>query len=102
MKSNACGWPEPLRTPSSKIIPRSVLTETVKSGPRLCENTKTLDRDRTSYSFVTALGARIANPINFEIEFENTILVALRVFEFSHSLGQELNGRTTRLCGLIA
>jgi hypothetical protein len=35
---------------------------------------------------VTALGARTANPINFEIEFENIILVALRVFEFLHSL----------------
>ena len=55
--------------------------------PRLCENAKTLDRDRTSYSFNAALAAQAASPFNFEIESENIILVALRVFEFSHSLG---------------
>jgi len=55
--------------------------------PRLCEKAKTLDRDRTSYSFNAALAAKAASPFNFEIEPENIILVALRVFEFSHSLG---------------
>jgi hypothetical protein len=57
-------------------------------GPSLCENAKTLDQDRTSYSFKTALAADTASLFNFEIEPENIILVALRVFEFSHSLGQ--------------
>jgi hypothetical protein len=57
------------------------------SGPRLCEKAKTLDRDRTSHSFNTALGVHAASPFKFEIEFENIILVPLRVFEFSHSLG---------------
>src|SRR5262249_16345146 len=61
--------------------------------PRVCENAKTLNRDRTSYSFETVLAAHIASPFNFEIELENIILVALRVFEFSHSLGQELTSQ---------
>jgi hypothetical protein len=52
-----------------------------------CENAKTLDRDRTSYLFNAALAAKAASSFNFEIEPENIILVALRVFEFSHSLG---------------
>ena len=48
------------------------------------ENAKTLNRDRTSYSFAIVLGAQIASPFNFENELKNIILVALRVFEFSH------------------
>jgi hypothetical protein len=54
-----------------------------------CENAKTLNRDRTSYSFEIVLGAQIASPFNFENELENIILVALRVFEFSHRLGPQ-------------
>jgi len=57
-------------------------------GCGLCENAKALDRDRTSYSFKPAFGARTARPFNIEIQLENIILVALRVFKFSHSLGQ--------------
>jgi hypothetical protein len=45
-----------------------------------------LDRDRTSYSFKVVLGAHAAVLLIFEIELENIILVALRVFEFSHGL----------------
>ena len=48
---------------------------------------KTLDRDRTTHSFNTAFGVHTASPFKFEIEFKNIILVPLRVFEFSHSLG---------------
>jgi len=58
-------------------------------GSRLCENAKTLNRDRTSYSFRTILGAHTASQFNFEIELENIILVELQVFKFSHSLGQQ-------------
>ena len=47
---------------------------------------KALNRDRISYSFEVVLGARITSACNFEIEFRNIILAALRVFEFSHSL----------------
>ena len=40
------------------------------------------------------LAAQAASPFNLEIETENIILVALRVFEFSHSLGQtQTSGR---------
>jgi hypothetical protein len=68
-------------------------------GSSPCENAKTLDRDRTSYSFNTALGAQAASPFTFEIEPENIILVALRVFEFSHSLG---HSRPSRIDGRSA
>jgi hypothetical protein len=60
-----------------------------RPGSSPCENAKTLDRDRTSYSFNATLAAQAASPFTFEIEPENIILVALRVFEFSHSLGQK-------------
>jgi hypothetical protein len=43
----------------------------------LCEKSKTLDCDRISYSFTTALCAHIASRFNFDIESENIILVAL-------------------------
>jgi hypothetical protein len=39
--------------------------------------------------FKTVSSARIASPFNFEVELKNIILVALRDFEFSHSLGQK-------------
>ena len=67
---------------------RAVAHVRASYGPSPCENAKTLDRDRTSYSFNAALAAQTASPFNFEIEPENIILVALRVFEFSHRLGQ--------------
>src|SRR5882724_7823682 len=61
----------------------------VRVGSRLCENTKAINRDRTSYSFKTVSCAHIASAFNFEIEIKNIILVALRTFEFSHGLGQK-------------
>src|SRR5882672_1200252 len=61
----------------------------VRSGSRLCENAKAINRDRTSYSFKTVSCAHIASAFNFEIEIKNIILVALRTFEFSHGLGQK-------------
>jgi hypothetical protein len=41
-------------------------------GLGLCENTKPLDRDRMSYSFKTALGARSEDPFNFESNSRNS------------------------------
>ena len=41
--------------------------------PRLCENAKVFDRDRTSHSFNTALDVHAASLFKFEIEFENII-----------------------------
>jgi hypothetical protein len=59
----------------------------VRLGSRLCENAKAINRDRTSYTFKTVSYAHIASAFNFEIEIKNIILVALRIFEFSHGLG---------------
>jgi hypothetical protein len=53
----------------------------------LCENAKAINRDRASSSLKAVFGAHIASAFNFKIEIENIILVALRTFEFSHSLG---------------
>src|SRR6266849_10122987 len=61
----------------------------ISTLPRLCENAKAINRDRTSYSFKTVSCAHIASAFNFEIEIKNIILVALRTFEFSHGLGQK-------------
>ena len=55
--------------------------------PRLCEKATTLDCDRRSYLFKTAVGAHTARPFSFEAELKNIILVAPRACEFSHSLG---------------
>ena len=76
----------------------------VRKGSWLCENAKTLDRDRTSYSFNAAMAAQTASPFNFEVELKNIILAALRVFEFSHSLGPyrrlgRIPGRTSHELG---
>jgi len=54
---------------------------------------KAINRDRTSYSFKTVSCAHIASAFNFEIEIKNIILVALRIFEFSHSLGHSRSVR---------
>jgi hypothetical protein len=66
----------------------------VRSGSRLCENTKAINRDRTSYSFKTVSCAHIASAFNFEIEIKNIILVALRTFEFSHGLDPNRTSRS--------
>jgi hypothetical protein len=55
--------------------------------PRLCEKSKTLDRERTSYSFKALSAPTPQAQFNFEIEPENIILVALRLFDFPHGLG---------------
>jgi hypothetical protein len=59
----------------------------VRSGSRPCENAKAINRDRTGYSFKAVSCAHIAGAFYFEIEIKNIILVALRIFEFSHGLG---------------
>jgi hypothetical protein len=66
-------------------------------GPGCVRNAKTLNRDRTSYSFEIVLGAQIASPFSFEDGLKNIILVALRVFEFSHSLGPSAKWRQRSL-----
>src|SRR5258705_11114239 len=60
----------------------------VRCGSWLCENAKTLNRDRRSYSSKTALGLQFESAFNLEIELKNVILVAFRLFAFLHSQGQ--------------
>ena len=57
-------------------------------GSWLCENAKTLNRDRRSYSSRTVLVAQRASGFNLEIELKNIILCGVSVFEFLHSQGQ--------------
>src|SRR5882672_11860968 len=60
----------------------------ISTLPWLCENAKTLNRDRRSYSSKTALGLQFESAFNLEIELKNVILVAFRLFAFLHSQGQ--------------
>ena len=73
----------------------------VRLGPRPCEKALTLDHDRTSYSPKAAFGAHTQADSSLRPNPENVILVALRLFAFSHSLGQErtLRGKIERAGG---
>jgi len=59
----------------------------VRCGSWLCENAKTLNRDRRSYSSKTVLVAQHASGFNLEIELKNIILRRVSIFEFLHSQG---------------
>jgi hypothetical protein len=58
-------------------------------GSWLCENAKTLNRDRRSYSSKTVSVAQRASGFNLEIELKNIILRRVSIFEFLHSQGQK-------------
>ena len=60
----------------------------VRVGSWLCENAKTLNRNRRSYSSKTVLVAQRASGFNLEIELKNIILRRVSIFEFLHSQGQ--------------
>src|SRR6266404_2923857 len=60
----------------------------VRFGSWLCENAKTLNRNRRSYSSKTVLVAQRASGFNLEIELKNIILRRVSIFEFLHSQGQ--------------
>ena len=59
----------------------------VRNGSWLCENAKTLNRDRRSYSSKTALVAQGASGLHLEVGLENIILRCVSIFEFLHSQG---------------
>ena len=61
----------------------------VRVGSWRCENVKTLNRDRRSYSFKTVLVAQRASEFNLEIELKNIILRRVSIFEFLHSQGHK-------------
>jgi hypothetical protein len=54
-------------------------------GSWLCENTKTLERDRKSYSSETVLTLKLASAFNLDDELKNVILVVFQSFAFLHS-----------------
>jgi hypothetical protein len=61
----------------------------VRFGSWLCENAKTLERDRRSYSSKTVLALKLANAFNLDDELKNVILVVFRSFAFLHSQGHK-------------
>src|SRR5882757_5606924 len=73
----------------------------VRFGSWLCENAKTLNRDRRSYSSKTVSVAQRASGFNLEIELKNIILRRVSIFEFLHSQGHSRRyGRITATSGL--
>jgi hypothetical protein len=78
-----------------------LLRRDVGCGSWLCENAKTLNRDRRSYSSKTVLVAQQASGFNLEIELKNIILRRVSIFEFLHSQGQSRHfGRRPTSSGL--
>src|SRR6266404_6508608 len=73
------------RAASEKL---SLVRPDVRIGSWLCENAKTLNRNRRSYSSKTVLVAQRASGFNLEIELKNIILRHVSIFEFLHSQGQ--------------
>jgi len=58
-------------------------------GSWLCENAKTLNRDRRSYSSKTALVAQGASGLDLAAGLENIILRCGSILEFVHGQGQK-------------
>ena len=58
-------------------------------GSWLCENAKTLNRDRRTYSSKTVLVAQRASGLDLETELKNIILRRVSIFEFLHGQGQK-------------
>jgi hypothetical protein len=69
---------------SGSPLAHSMGTFDVADGSWLCENAKTLNRDRRSYSSKTVLVAQQASGFNLEIELKNIILRRVSIFEFLH------------------
>jgi len=65
-----------------------LFSDRVGYGSWLCENAKTLNRDRRSYSSKTVLVAQRASGYNLEIELKNIILRRVSIFEFRVKTGK--------------
>jgi hypothetical protein len=61
----------------------------VCSGSWLCENARSLYRNRRSHLSKTVSGIQFESTFDLEIELKNLILVAFRFFAFLHSQGQK-------------
>jgi hypothetical protein len=93
--------PAPRQIDPARPKPCCTQYANVCCGSWLCENAKTLNRDRRSYSSKTALGLQFASAFNLEIKLENVILVAFRLFAFLHSQGQtRTSTRATEMSAL--
>jgi hypothetical protein len=75
-------------TPSFQDIDVAALDPDVRFGSWLCENAKTRNGKRRSYSSETAFGFQLASAFNLNSELKNLILVAFRSSAFSHSQGR--------------
>jgi len=71
-----------------RMIEQYISRPHVRLGSWLCENAKTLNRNRRSCSSKTVLVAQRASGFNLEIELKNIILRRVSIFEFLHSQGQ--------------
>ncbi|OKO66911.1 hypothetical protein AC630_41080, partial [Bradyrhizobium sp. AS23.2] len=58
-----------------------------RNGSWLCDNPKTLERDRRTYSSKIVLALRLAGAFNLDGELKNAILVVFRSCAFLHSQG---------------
>jgi hypothetical protein len=76
--------PAYLVCPDGRTSRDAVIRPDVRCGSWLCENAKTLNRDRRSYSSKTVLVAQRASGFNLEIELKNIILRRVSIFEFLH------------------
>ena len=90
-----------LERPPPVTCERACPKTDVGDGSWLCENTKTLNRDRRTCSSKTGLVAQRASGFNLEIELKNIIPRRVSIFEFLHSQGHSRRvGRTTATSGL--
>ena len=66
----------------SNIVMPHLQRELVRLGSWLCENAKTLNRDRRTYSSKTILVTQRASEFNLEIELKISFFVAFRFLSF--------------------
>ena len=68
-------------------------SDRLNSPSWLCENAKTLNRHRRSYSSKSALVAQCVSEFNLEVELRSIVLLRVSIFEFLQSQGQSRPGR---------
>jgi hypothetical protein len=87
---------------ASPWVRRSALGHDVALGSWLCENARTLDGERRSYSVMTVLSVNLASAFNLENELKNAILAMFQTFAFLHSQGQKTTSGGPPRSSLIA
>jgi hypothetical protein len=69
------------------LLAKPAVVESAHARDACSASKSSVSVSASHYSFEIVFGANIASAFDFEIELKNIILVTLRVFEFSHSLG---------------